>query len=388
MSTQDTPAPPSNSGRDSIKTPVPRALRFWTFVLASLLTFLLIWLLGFVLNDIGRIDGPDYQEIRSEHVDEALDERRAKLTKEISGIKEQVTRQSEIQKNLKRSMDNARDTMQQMMSLHRLSLEKQSPPSETEKEALANSQKLFLDAQNRYEEANSKIASANALRHEKDVELKESNLTLQKQEEPAREAYEKARRKHAFQLACFKLAFLLPLFALVIWLFLKWRRTGYAMLATSALVATFWKVGTVIFDHFPREFFKYIAIISAIIATVVFLVWLLRKIVRPNRAFLLDRYREGYRSHTCPVCAYPIARGPLRYARWTRKGPVLLAEGGNDKTDAEEECYACPSCGTSLFEPCGHCEQITPALLPFCDHCAEPTTESAKLKESVQENDQ
>ena len=108
-------------------TTAPALLRWGICFLATLLTFLLIWLLGFLLRDIGNLKGPDFSEISRSHVNPALTERSTALEKQISEIDVQVGRQREIQQNLQQSMNNARETMQQMMNLHRLSLSKSDP---------------------------------------------------------------------------------------------------------------------------------------------------------------------------------------------------------------------------------------------------------------------
>ena len=94
-----------------------------------------------MLSDIGRIDGPDYEAIRRRHVDAELQARSFELARQIEDLGTRVARQEELQGDLRRSMDNARETMQQMMDLHRLSLEQQAPPSDAEKQALATAQR-------------------------------------------------------------------------------------------------------------------------------------------------------------------------------------------------------------------------------------------------------
>jgi predicted RNA-binding Zn-ribbon protein involved in translation (DUF1610 family) len=368
---------PSDSARP--KNAVPRSLRIGTFLLSVLLTFLLVWLLGFVLSDIGNIDGPDYQAVIEEHVDQALRDTAEDLQREIAAIETGTKRQTELQKDLKRSMDNARSTMQQMMDLQRLSLEQKATPTDEERNAMATAQQRFLDAQDSFEEANTEIADSNERRFQLRQELEANQKQIAKQEEPAREEFDKLSRAHQFKVASLKLAFIVPLFAISAWLFFRYRRSAYRSILVAALVATFWKVGVVMFDYFPRDFFKYIAIVAAIVTVLAFLVWLLRKAVKPNRELLLSRYREAYRSHNCPVCAYPIARGPLRFALWTRKGPKLTVGrggGASPSGDGEDETpYACPACGTMLFETCGKCAKTRHTLLPFCEHCGDEQAE-------------
>jgi hypothetical protein len=46
----------------------------------------------------------------------------------------------------------------------------------------------------------------------------------------------------------------------------------------------------------------------------------------------------------------------------------------------DEKPYACPACGTVLFEECGSCGGIRHALLPHCQHCSahKEVTENAE----------
>jgi hypothetical protein len=356
------------------RTHVPRSIRVGAFLLSVLLTLLLVWLLGFVLRDIARLEGPDYSAVRADYVDADLVERADGLRQEISAIERRVERQSELQADLQRSMDNARETMQQMMDLQRLALERQSPPSDEEKQALAVAQQRFLEAQDRFEAANAEIAASNETRFRLRQELLSTQEAIEGQEEPAREQYRELSRAHAFRVASLQLAFIVPLFLLAAWMFWRWRRSAYRSILLALLAASFWKLGTVMFEHFPREFFKYIAIAAAIATVLLFLAWLLRKAVRPGRDVLLARYREAYRAHLCPVCAYPITRGPLRFALWTRKGPrvaAAAAEAPGGQEPAPETPYACPSCGTTLYSACRRCEAPRHTLLPFCERCGD-----------------
>jgi len=351
------------------RTPVPLSLRVGSFLLASLLTLLLVWLLGFALDDLRRMDGPEWTSVSAEFVDPALRERSTELRMQIGEIELAVQRQTELQGDLQRSMNNARDTMQQMMELQRLSLEKGEPPTEPEREALATSQQRFLEAQERYEAANTQIASANAERFRLRGELEQTNEEIKEQERPASTVYGRRKRNHEWRIAAARLGLIVPLFLLAAWLFRRLRSSGYRPIATAFLLATFWKVGTVMFDHFPQEYFKYIAIAAAIVIVLNFLLWVLRKATRPDRSLLLSRYREAYREHRCPVCSHPIARGPLRFARWTRRGPVLPP--GSEAEGEAGTPYACPSCGTGLFGSCQSCGELRHELLPFCEHCGE-----------------
>lgn len=348
-------------------------MRWGAFLLSTLLMFLFIWLSGFALQDIGNIEGPDYQLALSEHVDASALQRAAGLRRQISDLRRAVEGRQELQQDLRRSTDNARSTMQQMIELQRLRLRQGSAASAAQSEALATSQQRFLEAQERFESANAEIASSNATRFGLEQELREEEAAIEHREAPARAAYQQRLQAHRFRVAAWKLAFIVPLFLLAAWLFQRHRQSAYRPILLAALVATFWQVGQVMFEHFPRDYFKYIAIVAAIAIVLAFLVVLLRKAMRPDRDLLLTRYREAYRAHTCPICAFPIARGPLRFALWTRKGPRLPVASAElaPAPAADDAPYSCPSCGTTLFEACAACGGQRHVLLPFCEHCGD-----------------
>ena len=64
--------------------------------------------------------------------------------------------------------------------------------------------------------------------------------------------------------------------------------------------AAFWMVWLVMWDHFPRDFFKYVAILAAIGILGAFLTWAIRSSARPRKATLLKCHREAYQNHRCP----------------------------------------------------------------------------------------
>jgi predicted RNA-binding Zn-ribbon protein involved in translation (DUF1610 family) len=187
-------------------------------------------------------------------------------------------------------------------------------------------------------------------------------------------------------VAVYKLAFLLPLFLCAAALWLKGRTSPYRPLVYAAILATAWKVGVVMHAHFPARVFKYVAIGAGILTVVVALVKLIRTVVAPRRDWLLKQYREAYSRHRCPICSDPIQRGPLRLATWTRKGPALsggaaAAVAVAGATEAAQEPYVCPACGTRLFERCESCSHTRHSLLPYCESCgAEKEFEEAGVE--------
>lgn len=346
----------------------PLTLRIMIFLLGTLLTFLLVWLLGFLLRDIGNAPGPDYGAYANAHVDPALAKEVSETEATIEKINQQLQREQEIRDNASQSMQSAREAIDKMVDLHRLSLEKGVAPSAEQQTALAESQRRFLETQAEVQKADAEKSRLASDRYDLQQKLDADNQRVKEQSAPAEAEYAAAERSHSFKIAAFKLAAIVPIFLLSGGLTYRYRRSAYRPIFLAALIASFWKIGVVMHEHFPSEFFKYIAILAAIAVTLAFLVRLLRIAVRPRLNELLKRYREGYDRQRCPVCGYPMRRGPHRHAVWDGKGP-RSGRGDPVAVEAPEAPYNCPSCGTTLFEACGACGKVRHSLLPFCESC-------------------
>ena len=112
-----------------------------------------------------------------------------------------------------------------------------------------------------------------------------------------------------------------PLLFFSAWLVRRNRGSIYRPFHWAALCSTFWMTWLVMWDHFPRDFFKYIAILAAIPILGAFLTWTIRSASRPRKATVVRRYREAYQKHRCPVCDFPILRGAFQQAVWTKQAP-------------------------------------------------------------------
>ncbi len=350
----------------SQKRSAPWPLRLAIGFLSLLLMLFFIWLLSFMLNDIGDLPGPDYNVIQKRHVpQEKLDEAN-NLATQLSEIEKQIGRQREIQTTLQQSMSNAETALTKIADLQRLSIEGGGQPSEVDRLAMENARSRFYTAQDEFESANETITSLNDERHQLNQSIASIDAELQQFRQKAQTEKHDKQRSHDLKIASLKLALVVPLLLLSAWLVKKKRGSIYQPFNGAALAATFWMVWLVMWDHFPRDYFKYIAILAAIGILGAFLAWALRSSARPRKAALLKRHREAYQNHRCPVCDFPIFRGAFRQAVWTKRGPWLpgVAPG-----QAESSRYTCPSCGEALFDQCGDCGEVTQTLLPYCSAC-------------------
>ncbi len=346
-----------------------RWYRFSIYALSALLTILLYWLLGFVVRDIGNTAGPDYEEIENQFVDAEIRDALENLTAEQREISEQIQNERAVQEILRQSTNESRSTMNQLIQLHRLSLERDVTPTEAEQNALSESESLFLSKQKEFQDANERIAGLSEQQRSLDQQIQALNEQRSDGVELANDEYKKQYRSHRLKVAGLKLLFVVPVLLISASLMFKYRQGAYAPLFGALLVASFSRVGVVINQYFPAEWFRYIATASGIIVVLAFLIHLIRTAASPRADWLLKQYRQAYNQHRCPQCQYPILRGAMKSATWTSKGPKALVSIPRDTEVEEEKVYTCPACGEQLFEHCEQCNAIRHSLLPYCESC-------------------
>ena len=346
----------------------PWTHRLLVYFFTVLFGVLIYWLLGFVMRDIGTWPGPAYTDVKERLSDTALTQEAATIQKQIDEAKRAIENRQQRQKVLRDSTGNSERTMNQLLELQKLTLQKGLTPSPDETKALAESQRLFLTNQTKYQEMNDQIATLSEELGALENRQRSMQEKLDTRQPAIQKEFDRLQSRHQFKLAALKLAVLLPLLALAVWLFLKWRTSLYASLIYGFGLALLVKVGMVMHEHFPRRYFKYVLIVIAIALAARVLIYLLRTRAFPKLDWLLKQYREAYEHFLCPVCNHPIRRGPLKHLFWTRASlkklhvPVNAAEHGDDP-------YTCPVCATVLFEECPSCRHIRHSLLPACSHC-------------------
>ncbi|RMH02650.1 MAG: zinc ribbon domain-containing protein, partial [Planctomycetota bacterium] len=336
------PPPPAAAAPD-VRAPWP--LRLLVLFLSFLAGLLAWWLLGFVLADLGSIARPDRAVYEEQAVDPARTEEEAALRRELQDAAAQLEREQEIQARLEAGIDAARGTLEQMLDIRRLALEREGDWSEAEARALAEAQERFLARQDELEASNRRAADLEARRFDLARRLADLDRELDAAREPARRRWEEAMRVWRFRVAALQLGFLVPVFLVLAWIVARRRRSLLRPLHLALLAAATLQLGAVIHEHFPAEFFKYLALGAGLAVVVAFLVALLPSAARPSGAVLARRNREGYRKRECPRCGFPFRPG---------------AEGGES---------ACPACGLELFRACPACHDPRPAQLPWCGSC-------------------
>jgi predicted RNA-binding Zn-ribbon protein involved in translation (DUF1610 family)/chaperonin cofactor prefoldin len=347
--------------------------RFAVRFLSILFGLLIYWLLGFIVRDIGTIDGPQYEPFRKEHVPQELDDRKEQLNNDIAEASKQIrdlTRKRDLLENSVRSLQQ---TINQLLELQRASVENDRPLDEQNSESLNTSLNSFLKNQEDYQQLNSQIVDLEGRSADLRDQLERVQKEIQQKEEPAQEAFYKARRKHSLLLAAYKLAALLPVLVLAGWLFVKTRGSGYFEPVLAFAAAVLIKVGFVMHDHFPERYFRYILVLSCLLIVVKILHYFIKSLASPKSPWLQKQYRDAYERFLCPVCEYPIRRGPMKFLYWNRRTVKKLNLPKTPVSEDADEDYTCPSCGTELYHSCNKCQHTRPTLLPFCNHCGNET---------------
>lgn len=344
------------------ETPKGRWLhRFAVHFFTVALGILVFWLLGFLVEDIRTMPGPDYGRTEKKHVDAALSARAADLQRQIAELDRVIGQDRQRQRILQDSSQSLQQTIAQIRAVEK-------PLSSAEEEASANALSLFLENQHGYQALNQAIAERTDRREALSAEREHAVAEIEKGRERARAEHGTLLERHRLRLAFLQLGLLAPVLAVACIALLKKRGSPYAPLFYAFGGASLLKATEVVHEYFPTRLFKYVLILALIAAVGRLLIHFIQAIRSPKVQWLLKQYREAYERFLCPICEYPIRTGPRRFLYWTRR-TVNKAGLPTGQAPVEEEPYTCPACGSGLFEPCGSCRKVRHTLLPHCAHC-------------------
>lgn len=347
-------------------------IRLLIRLFSVILGILIFWLLGFLVHDIETTRGPDYQSIEARHLDPALTARREDLTAQIADLDRTLANKREEQRLAGDSSQNLQRTINQLLDIQKLSMEKEILLAESDRENISVSLKHFLESQRNYQELNESLATLTTQRGLLDEERIQLERTIELARKPARIEYETLMKKHRLKLASFQLLILIPLLALGLYLLIAKRGSIYYPMFLAFGGASLVKVGLVMHKYFPTRYFKYFFTLALIIAVIRILIYFIEIVVHPKKEWLDRKNREAYERFLCPICEYPIRIGPRKFLYWTRRTVHKVLPQG--EATLREQPYTCPSCGTTLFEQCCSCQGIRHSLLSSCEHCGATKT--------------
>jgi predicted RNA-binding Zn-ribbon protein involved in translation (DUF1610 family) len=341
--------------------------RFLIHLLTFALGVLVFWLLGFFMTDVASIPGPDFTAVERRHVNPDLYERQKQLQQQTADLDRTLGDARQQQQLVNASSQNLQSTINQILELQRLSIEKQVVQSDADKTTLATSLNSFLENQKKFQEFNQQITDLTSQRQQVEQERTQVAKTIAEQRRPAESEFETLLQSHRIRLAAYQLVILVPLLSLAGYLLVRRRGSVYYPIFFAAGGATLVRVVLVIHEYFPARYFKYILTIALLIVVVRLLVYVIRLLAHPKADSLMRQYREAYERFLCPVCDYPIRVGPRKWLYWTRR--TVQKAVPHSGPDSPEEPYTCPSCGSTLFETCPSCQKVRHSMLSHCDHC-------------------
>ncbi len=349
------------------------SIRLFTLFLAVLV----FWVLGFLVQDIESISGPSYDEIEQRHVDPALVDKQKALAADIAEADRAIAGKREEMQIISDSTRNLQSTISQLIELQKLTVQKSAALPETEQANLSDSLARFLDNQTRYQTLNTELSGLTDQKQALAAEKRQVDQRIRQLQKPAREEFQHLTEKHRLRLAIYQLFILIPLLAIGAFLLVKKRGSLYYPLFLGFGAAVLVKVSLVLHAYFPSRYLKYVLVAGLLVVVVRLLIYFIRAVAFPKARWLTRQYRDAYEHFLCPVCEYPIRTGPRKYLFWTRRTINKLVVAGEPE---HEKPYACPACGTILFEACSRCGGIRHALLPHCQHCSahKELTENAE----------
>jgi predicted RNA-binding Zn-ribbon protein involved in translation (DUF1610 family) len=342
---------------------IRQLIRLFTVILG----ILFFWLFGFFVEDIESIPGPDYAKVESKYVDHALVEKKTHVQSQISNLERSISNKSEEQRLVGDSSQNLQRTINQLLELQKLSIQKAVSLSESEKSNLSTSLKSFLESQKSYQTLNQNIAELTSKKLSMEEEKRQIERQIFEQQQPAQREFQQLSEAHRLRLAFYQLSILIPLLLAAVYLLMAKRSSIYLPLFLALGGAAMLKVTLVVHEYFPTRYFKYalIAVLLAVVARL--LVYCIRTVAFPRSEWLAKQYREAYERFLCPICEYPIRTGPRKFLYWTRRTVHKVLPQG--EAACVEESYTCPSCGTPVFETCPACQKVRHSLLAHCEHC-------------------
>ena len=219
----------------------PISHRIMIYFFSAVLTLLLIWSIDYLLSDIGNIPGPSRKEIEMRFVGNDLIKEQKNLKSEKKKITTQIKNETENQKLLEIGMSGSKDTMNQLLGLHRLALEKNVRPTLDQQNALAERQTLYLSNQKEFQTANAQISNLTKQQQDLEQQINLINQQVTERLTQSETEFNNLLQAHRWKMAGLKLLVILPLLVGSTWLVIKKRKSDFSPLIFSFLIATFFE---------------------------------------------------------------------------------------------------------------------------------------------------
>ena len=331
------------------------AINFFTLILI----ILFFWFLGFCIKDLRTLPPPDYHISTASFFDPELQSESAELAKEI-GDKKRTISMRRSQEELLR--DTLRELERSLACLGQIAAGDRG-------DVAVRAEQQILEQRQQHIELGMEIVVIVSETEQLERKKADVDKKLSVNEQAARAHYAKILDWHRVLVALYQACVVVPFFVIPLYCLVRYRKSAFLRIFLALGVAAFFQIGFLMFEYFPREYFKYILIGSLIAAVIWLLIYVLRSIAKPTLERILKQNRESYERFLCVNCEFPIRTGPRTFLYWTRRTvhkALPQIEGTED-----EKSYQCPYCGTLLYENCPACGKVRHAQLEFCRHCGD-----------------
>lgn len=342
-------------------------MRAGILLLAVLFGVLVYWSVGFLLDDIKVFKMPDREAFFESHLDHSLSQRLDVLEMQLRDLDnkhELLTQQRGFIKDSSSSLQVIVDNLFKLKNR-----DQELIRTDQFAQVLAALDKIIAIQDSYKTTADEYLETTNA-KHEIQKEIAAIKKRIERNRNAVNKMYSDRVRRQQIKSTIFRMLFLLPLVLISTLVFVKKRGSIYRMIYVSSALAIYIKTAMVIHERFPSRYFKYILTVCLLCVVGWGFGWVIRRLVRPKLDTLLKQYRQSYERFLCPVCEYPIRRGPRKHLYWTRRTvnkTALISDVS--ACDEDDKPYACPACGTQIFEVCESCGDLRHSLLPNCEKC-------------------
>ncbi len=351
-----------------VKNQGPWWHRFSIRICTILLFILAYQTIGFLTDDIWRLAGPDYQQLEAKSEAAPVLAKVNSIKGEIDHLQRRSRDKRANQAELREITATSQQTWNQLLEFRKLAVAKQKELSPSEQQALDDAQVLFLKNQQAGLELQSELAELGRKESILRDSLQQAEMELGQQQGKVQAEYAQLMNRHQLFLGSMQLLVLIPLIVMTGYAFYRSRQSRWLPFVQAIGGAVILKVIVLLHTYFPIDLLIYPLVATGLVVVGALLRGLIRLASQPNRQLLLRQYRDAYQSHLCPICDYPIRRGPLKFLFWNRKSLKRL-QVPTQLSGAADEKYTCPCCATALFEECPSCNHIRHSLLPACECC-------------------
>lgn len=347
-----------------------RRQRWMMYFLTFLLAYLVHAATSALLSDFTVIPQPNVEQYNKKYLSKETTEQVDKLGEQLTQVNEQLNQAIARRQRLQENAATLKKTIDLLTAQTLANKQSGAQLSPDEVNAKATSLNLFLENQKQDQELGQSIITLTNQQQLVNEQHENAKKALEKQRLPATEEYDKAMEHYRFKVAMMQSGAICLLLIIATLFLLKSQQSKLKLIAIGVFLGIFLQALDTFYLYFPLFYFKYLVMAFLIGLTIHGLRSAIHFAQSNQVEVLLKRYRDAYTCFLCPMCEFPIRRGPMTFAYWTRRS-LVNCRIESQHSAADDEPYTCPVCSTNLFKKCKKCQKTRYGLLPACQHCGD-----------------